>query len=629
MTEPGTPPERPNRARAPEVVIKKVATGLSAWRRAPAIATRSKMGSLAPVFYITGAMVATVVVLMGPLGPHHHAARWAILVSIVSVLAGALMYKTRHHIPMWAYGAAGPLSTAMITLLVVLAQDGTTAAALALGFLVIPLYRFSFYSVLTASLHVFVVLAAVVLLAAIGDISSQEAFALSALAAISGAVTGWLVRAAQSAEIDPLTSLANRTGLVRALRAQMAVYQHNGGHLAGALFDIEDQVGRGTALTGSTGDAMLRAVADEVRAVLPAGALASRYNTMGFAVIFPGLDATEAKPHAEALRSAIARHHSVAAALSDMAPTDTPTMFSSRLRSVLYEAKRTASGAVLCRPSNGAATAELQEAVGSGALVVLYQPIVSLANSKVLGAEALVRWEHPTRGTIPPDQFISLAEESGLILEVGKFVLTEALRAAAHWPEGSKVNVNASAHELAAQDYAGLVASALASTGTPPGRLVIEVTESQVANGGRVLDNLCQLRSMGVRVALDDFGTGYSSLSQLVELPVDFLKIDRSFIARISPGSERDPIVEAVCALAKATGKTVVAEGVEHQYQAVVLEAGGCHEAQGYLYGRPGAIDALLPQMEEQPPLVLSLKDATVCSPCLEGAGARSTVPDS
>jgi diguanylate cyclase (GGDEF)-like protein len=243
----------------------------------------------------------------------------------------------------------------------------------------------------------------------------------------------------------------------------------------------------------------------------------------------------------------------------------------------------------------------LRRVLERGELWLEYQPEVSLETGRVVGAEALLRWDHPTLGPLPPADFIGVAEDTGLIVPIGDWVLHEACREAATWALPAEdvhdlyVAVNVSAQQLGAGDLADRVSDALASAGLPPQRLCIEVTESTVVQAWELTRvTLRQLRLMGVRVALDDFGTGYSSFSYLLRLPVDIVKLDGSFVARLVNNAQDRAVVESVVTLARRLGMQVVAEGVEDDHQRSVLQRLGCHIVQGYSLGRPGDVQSLL-----------------------------------
>jgi EAL domain-containing protein (putative c-di-GMP-specific phosphodiesterase class I) len=233
----------------------------------------------------------------------------------------------------------------------------------------------------------------------------------------------------------------------------------------------------------------------------------------------------------------------------------------------------------------------LRRAVADEGLHVEYQPVVDLATRRTVGAEALVRWHHPQLGPIPPDRFIPLAEETGLIVDIGAFVLRAACRELAELKRRGKtisIAVNVSAVQFTAPGLVSLVQAELEAAGVEPGRLVVELTENVLlVDSDRQLDIMRRLRALGVRLALDDFGTGHSSLTYLRRFPVDVVKIDRSFVRHIATQTQDRAIVEAVVTLARALHLEVVAEGVEESEDATLLADLGCHRAQGWLFGRP------------------------------------------
>ncbi|HVJ43439.1 MAG TPA: EAL domain-containing protein [Dongiaceae bacterium] len=231
---------------------------------------------------------------------------------------------------------------------------------------------------------------------------------------------------------------------------------------------------------------------------------------------------------------------------------------------------------------------ELRQALANQQLDLHYQPLVDCQNVKLMGFEALARWIHPQRGFIPPADFIPLAEESGLILPLGRWVLRRACRDAMSWPADTIVAVNLSPAQFRQNDIVREVLNVLEETGLPPERLELEITEGVLIDDTeRVLATLSALKAAGVRLSLDDFGTGYSSLSYLQRFPFDKIKIDRSFIAELEGNSDSMAIVRAVIALGRSLRITVTAEGVETQQQLALLRAEQCDQAQGFLIGRP------------------------------------------
>jgi EAL domain-containing protein (putative c-di-GMP-specific phosphodiesterase class I) len=236
---------------------------------------------------------------------------------------------------------------------------------------------------------------------------------------------------------------------------------------------------------------------------------------------------------------------------------------------------------------------DLRRAIERGELRVHYQPLIDLTTDRIVGFEALVRWQHPVRGLVPPLSFIPLAEETGLIIPLGKWVLETACRQAMRWrdarPEGPQLmmSVNLSARQFVQPDLVDQVDAILTETGLDPSTLELEITESVVMDQSEVgIRSLQRLRDMGVRLVLDDFGTGYSSLAYLKHLPLDTIKIDRTFVAGLDGEADRS-IVEAVIALAHGLRISVVAEGIETEAQFEILRTMGCDVGQGYLFARP------------------------------------------
>jgi diguanylate cyclase (GGDEF)-like protein len=221
-----------------------------------------------------------------------------------------------------------------------------------------------------------------------------------------------------------------------------------------------------------------------------------------------------------------------------------------------------------------------------------YQPMVNLFTGEITGVEALIRWQHPDRGLVPPAQFVPIAEDCGLIIKIGRWVLNEACRQVRAWHGAGlpqlRVAVNVSAIEFRNKDFVEGVRSIISETGLDPRFLELELTESVLMGDARFAASVLQeIKSMGIRIAVDDFGTGYSSLSYLREFPIDILKIDRSFINQITADCDSSTIVDAIISMGKSLKHVVVAEGIETQYQRTYLQAHNCEEGQGYLFSKP------------------------------------------
>ena len=232
---------------------------------------------------------------------------------------------------------------------------------------------------------------------------------------------------------------------------------------------------------------------------------------------------------------------------------------------------------------------QLERAIENEELVLHYQPIVDLDLGRAAGFEALVRWQHPTRGFLGPGEFIPLAEETGLIVPLGRWVLREAARQAALWAGAPYLSVNVASAQLEQPGFVDEVALALSDAGLDASRLMLEVTESSLV-GDAEAERLQALRRLGVRLAIDDFGTGYSSLSYLRRFPMDVLKIDRSFTR---DACEDSALLQAIVAMGESLGLVLIPEGIEEPEQADELRALGCRLGQGYLFGRPVPADEL------------------------------------
>jgi len=231
---------------------------------------------------------------------------------------------------------------------------------------------------------------------------------------------------------------------------------------------------------------------------------------------------------------------------------------------------------------------DLRAAIRQQNFLLEYQPRLLLENGRIVGAEALIRWPHRRRGLVPPNAFVPLAEESGLITPIGAWVLENAAAEALGWPKHMTLSVNVSARQLHDGALLRQVAEALERSGLSPDRLELELTESLLVDAGEeTLFTLSALRDIGVGIALDDFGTGFASLAMLKRLPLTVMKLDRSLVRGVPHDREDMAIVRAVCATGRALGLTVVAEGIETEVQRNFLADIGCNEGQGYLFSRP------------------------------------------
>ncbi|MGE4482609.1 putative bifunctional diguanylate cyclase/phosphodiesterase [Acidocella sp.] len=416
---------------------------------------------------------------------------------------------------------------------------------------------------------------------------------------------------------DSLTKLANRMLFSEVLHQCCEKAGTTG--FALLCLDLDNFKIINDTLGHATGDAVLVAVAERLKGSIREFDIASRLGGDEFAIIVVTSERSEAQAIAGRIVERIMRPFRfdgqfVQIGISigiAMAPQDgtTPTQLMKCADLALYRAKNDGRGIVRiydpemdeAMQARRSLQAALRQALPRGELFVSYQPIVDLMDNRITGAEALVRWEHPKHGIIPPSQFIPLAEESGLIEDIGTFVLHSACSAAASWPLDITVAVNLSPLQSRDPQIVDTITNILASTGLPASRLELEVVESTILEAGSPTEEaLKQLRGHGVRIALDDFGTGYSSLSYLRSFPFGKLKIDRSFIRDIGYEKAGSSIILAIIGLAESMNMLVTAEGVENVEQAELLRSYGCAQAQGFLFHQPMSAEDFAQLLDSQ-----------------------------
>jgi EAL domain-containing protein (putative c-di-GMP-specific phosphodiesterase class I) len=560
---------------------------LASARHSPVIATPRMMAVTGAIFYLTGAVVAANVALSAPEGAVSLLTLWCTVAG--AVVAGVLVGFFGERLPPWVFHALNLLGTVLVTVMVYSAGQDAGAEALAVLFVCVPLDSYFFFPLISATLYQAFGALSLVLLAATGHIPQTEAVALVLGNVVIGLVVAWLVRAAAAAETDPVTGLTNRDGFHRATKSALSTANRLKTPLSVGYLEVGHSDPYDGAHDTTQPDPLMRAVAASFRGVLPGGAMIARLGEWGFGVLLPGLDAHEAHAVLQQMNAAVAIPGvTMTGGITDAGPDDNPLALIFRASAAQLEAGSEGPMPIVVSATYNAAIAELADAIADGQLRLFYQPIVSLPSGEQVGAEALVRWEHPTRGLVPPNDFIPLAESGSLICALGHWVLEQACADATKWSKDLKVTVNVSGMQLAQPGFAREVFDVLAASGLPPHRLVIEVTETTLDGESTVaLRNLRTVRSAGVRVALDDFGTGYSSLSRLDTLPIDTMKLDRSFIARLTTADSFFPVIAAACAMGQALGLRIVAEGIENSHQAKLLASYGCHEGQGYYFGRP------------------------------------------
>jgi len=408
---------------------------------------------------------------------------------------------------------------------------------------------------------------------------------------------------AHLAHYDGLTELPNRI-LFRERLEQSLKAIRPGEQLAVLYIDIDEFKSVNDALGHPIGDELLKGVADRLRGCLKETDVAARLGGDEFAVIQTAIkDRSETTRLVDEIHSAIRQPlecmgHLITTDASigiALAPGDGVELdqLLKNADLALYGAKgdgrRTyrffEAGMDERARVRRSLELDLRQAISDGSLETYYQPVVNLEDGKISSCEALLRWRHPERGMISPAEFIPIAEDSGLINQLGLWVLNTACAEAVTWPDHVRVAVNVSPVQFRSPSLALHVAAALASSGLPASRLELEITEAVlIRDDEAALDMLHQLRKLGVRIALDDFGTGYSSLSYLQRFPFDKIKIDRSFIRDIAGPGASSSIVQAVMNIAAASDMTTTAEGVETEQQRNLLYILGCTEMQGFLF---------------------------------------------
>ncbi len=414
------------------------------------------------------------------------------------------------------------------------------------------------------------------------------------------------------AHYDTLTGIPNRGSFNKKLEKDIKFALTTGQRLAVLCLDLDHFKEVNDLFGHAAGDKLLQFVARQVQSVLDSNQMVARLGGDEFAVIAPGLFSEAAAGRIaerilEVLHVMPQDFELPAPVLSSIGIAICPRDATTRSEllgfadTALYRAKKEGRGTY--RFFEGSMAAEirnrcqfendLRQALDHGEFRLVYQPIKNIRTDRFTGLEALVRWKHPARGEVLPSEFIPIAEDTGIILALGDWVLRESCREAAGWPAPLSVAVNVSAAQLHTAGFANSVQEILLESGLAPSRLIIEVTETAlIRDMTRAQETLKQVKKLGVRIAMDDFGTGYSSLSNLRAFPFDKIKIDKSFIQAVNLNPQQAAIVRHVLGLGRALNLKVLAEGVETEAELEFLEDEACDEVQGFLIGIPRAIEA-------------------------------------
>ncbi len=418
---------------------------------------------------------------------------------------------------------------------------------------------------------------------------------------------------------DSLTGLASRALFMERLEHGLARAARQRTQLAVLFIDLDRFKMVNDSLGHAAGDALLIGVADRLRACLRVTDTAARFGGDEFAVVLEDLGHQEqavtiARRIIEVLQAPFVVHGKEVFVNGSIGITFNSTSGASGedlMRSAdlaMYQAKKNGKARYeIFEPAMQARLVRtldlethLRRAVERDEFVLHYQPIVELANGRINGVEALVRWRHPDRGVVPPLKFVPLAEETGLIVPIGLWVLHEACRRAGGWNADRRgqppltMSVNLSARQLQQPDLPGVVAQILLETGLDPACLVLEITESLLLHDtDATMTRLQQLKALGLRMAIDDFGTGYSSLAYLRRFPIDIIKIDKSFVEEIADGPDASALARAIVQLGQTLRLVTVAEGIEAADQLAELRSSGCQLGQGYYFAKPLERDEL------------------------------------
>jgi diguanylate cyclase (GGDEF)-like protein len=403
---------------------------------------------------------------------------------------------------------------------------------------------------------------------------------------------------------DPLTGSLSRTGLCNAINERFETERGRAEGLAVLAIDLARFKPVNDALGHAHGDMLLKQVVSRLRST--GAQFVARLGGHAFAIAHPGLSQTESSQFCEIIQERLVEPYQlgphraiigadVGVSHSTVSGFDPDELLSHADMALNVARAMAGKGYAAFSPemdenlrARQDLETEMQQAMERGEISLMFQPQASLDDGSIIGVEALMRWMHPDLGAVSPERFIPIAEETGKIVELGRWILEAACREVVTWPGDLRLSVNISPIQFELVDVVAEVKEALAKSGLPAHRLDVEITEGIfVSNVRATIEALQKLRNLGVGIALDDFGTGYSSLGYLGRLPVDKIKIDQSFVKKLPGDQQAGVIIRAVMMLSEALNKVVIAEGIETADQAWMLKMMGCKVGQGYHFGRP------------------------------------------